>query len=323
LTTSGTRPALDDSHEVVVNGEPRDAPFDLFSRRPFHALHESAARQSYYIELQSRSSGRPVAAIRFHETEPGIMENPFRGPFGGVSIARGASMPLMMKEEFAAAVDKFLARQGARRISMVLPPMSYSEDQTSEWFDVFGRIGYSVSRQELTFGIQVAGRFEDRIDSGNRKRLHKCLRDGLRALELPPDQLQAAYDVIAENRRKHGHVLSMDWPAVAAMRDNFTSEVPCFGVVRDSELLAAAICLRVNPEALFVYAWGEVPGAETWSPVTMLAGQIFSYCQDHRIRLMDVGTANIAGAPNYGLIRYKRNLGCLATLKFTLVRDPS
>ena len=309
---------IDDTFKLVVNGASDGNELDLFNTRRFHDLHEAAASRSYHCALANATANAILATVNFHERAPGDMASPFRGSFGGFARVPGASLSLAEMDAFVGAVESLLVRDGAERLSLVMPPLRYHLDDTSTWIDILLRRGFTVSRHELSYGIDVTGEFTDRIDSGNRKRLQKCIRDGLEATVLTRDEFARAYTVVAENRSKRGYVLSMSWETFAEMADALPDRVVCFAVQRETEMIAAALCLRMNAKALYVVHWGEIAGVEAWSPVTLLAAKLFEFCREAGIDLLDLGTANIEGVPNTGLIRYKKNLGCSESLKLTL-----
>ena len=312
--------AIDEDMEVLVNGQAQDAAMDLFNTRGFHDLHRGATTRSYYFVLRHRRTGEFLAAVHFHEAGAGHLESPWRGSFGGFATIPAAGLSLPKREGFVSCVQSFLRNEGIERLTIVFPPLAYHPEDTSVWIDVLLRAGFAMSRHELSYAIAVDGQFADRIDSGNRKRLRKCVRDGFVGARLDHSEYEDAFQVIAENRQRKGYSLSMSWPAVRDMCQRLPDQVLFFGVRRDAALVAAAVCLRINPRAIFVVYWGELAGVEAWSPVTLLASHIYDYCGPQGITLLDIGTANIRGVPNYGLIRYKTNLGCTATLKLTLAK---
>lgn len=312
----GAHLTIDEDLAVTVNGEPAGGEFDLFNLRAFHQLHVTPERRSYYLLLCRLPGGSPVAAVHFHEDVAGHFESPWRGSHGGFALARGAQLSLENMERFVRRVEDYLRAEGARRMTLVLPPLAYHLHESSAWLNVLLRAGYAIARHELSYAIDVDARpFESRIDYGNRKRLRKCLREGLTARPLDGAGLAAAYDVIVQNRRKKGYTVSMTWPALEAMRERFPDRMMCFGVHGGERLLAAAVCLRVNVRTLYVFYWGEIEGAEALSPVTLLADRIYGYCAVEGLTLLDLGTATIDGVPNHGLVRYKKNLGCEESLK--------
>jgi predicted N-acyltransferase len=111
----------------------------------------------------------------------------------------------------------------------------------------------------------------------------------------------------------------MTWAALHAMIDALPTRVRCFGVhAADGTMIASAICLLVNPTTLYVFYWGEIAGVESLSPVTLLAQCLFDHCKANAISLLDLGTSTVKGAPNEGLLRYKRHLGARISLKLTM-----
>ena len=309
---------IDQSFKLVVNGAVDVNEMDLFNARAFHDLHEPHALRSFHCALVDNASGVIQGTVNIHESAAGEMVSPFRGSFGGFGLVPRISLALADMDAFVGAVETMLATEGAERLSLVMPPLVYHPDETSTWIDVLLRRGFVISRHELSYGIEVTGDFVEGIDSGNRKRLHKCIREGLESVVLSRGEYESAYTVVAENRKKRGYSLSMSWETFREMADALPDRVVCVAVSRGPELIAAALCLRINAKALYVAHWGEIPGVEAWSPVTLLASRLFEYCRDSGIRLLDLGTANVDGVPNAGLIRYKKNLGCKESLKLTL-----
>lgn len=318
---------LDDTLAVVIDGELPEAGVDLFHSARFHMLsvrQRPPGARAHAFTLVHRRSGAALGAARFVEDEPGHFHSPGRGSYGGLQIAAGHEQSLATMEAFAAQVEAFLVEQGARFITIVLPPLAYDPPQTSAWINILLRHGFSLARHELSYAVDVGPLFLELIDHGNRKQLKKCEREGLVCEVLGPSDQEAAYAVLDENRRKKGNALSMTWPALQELGAAFPAAVRWSGVRRPGEghdaLVAAAVALRINPRVLYVLYWGEGVGSETLSPVTVLARELYEHCLTERIAVLDVGTSTLHGVPNHGLIRYKKNLGCQASLKLTLTK---
>lgn len=305
-----------DAYEVAVDEPPPDAGVDLFQTRRYHALHGGCA-----FALRERATGVVVAVARFCEEEPRSFWSPGRGSYGGWQLVAGRDAPLAALDAFVAAVEETLRARGAARVGVVLPPLAYDAPQTARWINVLLRAGWSIARHELSYARAVAGPFLAAVDRGNQKQLKKCARAGLRAGPLAPAERAAAYDVLVENRRKKGNRLSMSFAALEELSAAFPEAVRWSGARADGPLLAAAVALRVNPRVLYVFYWGEAPGAEAASPTTLLADELYAHCLAEGVALLDVGTATLHGVPNEGLIRYKRNLGCTESLKLSLAKE--
>jgi predicted N-acyltransferase len=179
-----------------------------------------------------------------------------------------------------------------------------------------------ASAPELNYALDVdAQPLDRRMNSGNRQIARSAARRGLEFRALRPDERAEAFAVNAENRAKRGHPLTMTLDAFLAMEHAFPDRVLWFGVFHAGRMIAANVSLLVSPDVLYVFYWGEVRGVEKLSPVTVLADGIYRECQRRGVRLLDIGIATVDGAPNHGLVAYKRNLGCTASLKLTLTKE--
>lgn len=319
----GERIALGDKFELLVDLFAPSAPTHIFNTPEFFKLHAGGdGAKGHYFQLAERKSGTVLAVLHFTETSPGSYRSPARGTFGGISAP--AELSLESIEAFAGAVETVLRDIGATSLHIVMPPASHDAPMLAKCFNVFTRRGFCVAGQEINYDLDVNKTpFSGRIDYGNRKRLNKCLREGFATVRLGPDSRESAYQIIAENRRRKGYPVTMDFPAILAMIDLFGDRMRFFGVTRDSGLVAAAICIAVSAQVMSVFYWGDGEGVQEYSPVVLLASGIYEHCQESGISILDTGIATEAGEPNHGLIRFKRSLGFRESLKLTLTKDLS
>jgi hypothetical protein len=87
MRTPCDRYAVDENHELVINGAVEENGLDLFNLRAFHDLHTSEALRSFHFALCDRRTGTLGASVHVHESASGEMASPFRGSFGGFALA--------------------------------------------------------------------------------------------------------------------------------------------------------------------------------------------------------------------------------------------
>ncbi len=303
-----------DGYQLLVDTPWDGQQFDFFHRPAFYELYRGEFTASHAYQL-SDSCGRVVGAIHFNDTGEGEFRSPGRGSYGGFQLASG--LPGWALDEFVADVEQSLRSLGARSLVVVDPPFAYDPAAQARAFNTLLRSGFGINRHELSHALEVTSApFVERVDRGNRKRLAKARAHGLRAALLQRHDLESAYRVIEQNRHARDIPLTMTWEAVRELGTRFPDEVMPFGVFDgEQRLLAASICIAVSTRILYVFYWGDVPGVQELSPVTLLAEQIYRHCQSSGFALMDVGVSTVNGVPNEGLIRYKTNLGCTPSLK--------
>ena len=154
---------------------------------------------------------------------------------------------------------------------------------------------YAQSEKSDRFIRRVSGPFEDGLAKGERKALRRLDESGLTVMESNVDE---CYPIILDNRERKGRPYSMslnDWKVLATEPDS----VHCF-MAGD---IAAAMCVRVSPETLYVQAWGDRETKK--SPVVLLCKGIYNWCSENSFDVLDIG---IAG-DNAGLADFKRRLG--------------
>ena len=268
----------------------------IFHSRTYFDLHAG----THY--LQSGSSVLPIWTVG------GTSHSPLRGTFAGPSSGS--------LKDLERVVDMAIDLRG--QFHFKLAPAGHDEAHFAQAVNVLLRKGFKITRHDLNYEARIAGAacLELRMDRGQVKHLHAAERLGW---HVEPCAFNGqVYDVIADNRKRKGRSLSMSYDAVKAMADTFPEDVICFCIPRKA-YLATAICLRLSPDILYVYAWGDMEGAEH-SPCVLLACGIYDWCAMNGVKLMDIGTATEDGVPNEGLIAFKTRLGFSPSLKVTMSR---
>lgn len=219
-------------------------------------------------------------------------KSPIRGPFGGPD--KGTLLEL-----------SHIAKQASGTI--ILSPIAHDPQHLDNCLLAFSACGFSVKKTELHYYRFVSDEFDDGISKGQKK----CLRHDSRVV-LVSDLSERLYSVISTNRESKGRKLSMSYEQVSAMQ-NATNGVVCF---RLEDYSACAICIRVSPNVLYVWAWGDNGKG---SPVVRLAKGIFDWCKSQEIKILDIGNAlNEDGTENEGLRDFKLRLGFKPTVKVTI-----
>ena len=313
---------ISDSYVLLEDAFIKTSGGDLFNSLEFFHLHTSEGINAHYFQLQDSKSQLILGSIHFSEIEPRHFRSPYRGSYGGFEL--DAKVPLEAREEFISGVEHQLKTSGAKRLTIVTCPFAYDESLSAQNFNLLFRKGFQIENHELNYSMAVDTiPFEEKIDYGNLKRLKKCRRENLEVRQLSASEVKQAYEVISENRTRRGFPITMSWDALNEMMNAISNSIVCFGVFQQEKMVASAICIPVNPKILYVFYWGEVSGMESLSPVTLLAERIYRYCLENKIELLDIGTSTVKGIPNYGLIRFKKNLGCTESLKLTYTKELS
>lgn len=293
----------------------RHVPDSLFHRPAFFRMH--ADDDARFFEWMVADV--IVAAVHFTPVGGGRWRSPARGTYAGYWTAPGLAIDELLA--FVAAVEARLAALGARSLEILPAPEAYDNVAFSAQVYALLSSAYRISECDLTYVTKTGGKpLSERMNYGNRKRLKKCEREGLAPMLLSNDALAAVYATIAANRAAKGYPLSMSLDQLSKMASTFPDELILFGIPIGEELAAAALCLKVTPDVLYVFYWGDRPGYSAQSPVVALASAIADHCSANGIGLIDAGTSTVGPEPNLGLIQFKRGLGFSESLKVRLVK---
>lgn len=310
---------LDDRYEIRINAFLPASNNHLFNEADYFRLHATSDRDRY-AQLVRISDQRVCATMALHAMDDHVFASPRAGTFGGLCINHPVDIETL--ERFFDVLLAHLKSLGARTIKVKLAPLSHDLPLLSTVTNCLLQRGAAVATHDLNFDMRVDERdFIDRVDTGNAKRIRKCLREGFVADTPDIAELGAAYALIRDNRNRRGFPLSMTLGQLETMAVTFPERMHLFAVFAEASrarMVAAAICLAVSPAVLYVFYWGDADDVASHSPIALLASRIYEFCQQRSFALLDAGTATVDGVPNHGLVRFKQNLGFAASLKLSV-----
>lgn len=311
---------LDKKYDVLINYFLPAEKNHLFNEPAYFGLH-MGSKKDCYSQLVRRTDGKVYATFALYEISNGVYVSPKRGTFGGLSL--NAEIELQVLDRFVAAVVAYLRAHGARSVRVRCAPASHDATLLAISVNIFYRLGFQSCEAELNNDMRIDGRaFIDRIDYGNVKRICKTEREGFVCDQLDEQSLPAVHALLAENRVRLGLTISMSKEEVRQMAALFPQRLHLFAVYRDvsrKEMVAAALCLALSQQVLYVLYWGDGPNMRSYSPVAMLASHIYAFCAREGFAVLDVGISTLHGEPNFGLVNFKRNLGFTESLKLEMV----
>ena len=303
---------VDGRYQLYVNRFFKCPWCSIFNTAQFFNLHKTA--RAFYFQLCLGSPPQVAGVAHFTEVEPGQYRSPRRGTFGGFELHR----PLRIEtiEGFVDEVELVLKANDAHRIEILEPPALFDPCKADVLCNVLYRRGYHRRPPELDYLMTVdTEALWEKLKPSRRQRIARCKRDGMSARQVESELCRQVYDVIAQNRSVKGYPMTMTGEEVQSMLAAFPDRLVFFAAFSHEQMIASSICVKVNDTILYVFYWGDLPGYEQFSPVSLLAECIYDYARENRFSLIDFGTSTKDGAPIYGLINFKREIGCFPCLK--------
>ena len=309
-------------YEMCINEFHLPHDFNIFNEKKYFSLH-STSSQDVFAQLVRQSDKKVFAAVAFYKIGENIYVSPLRGTFGGLSLSGDLSFEEV--EAFMLDVFEYLYSLGSTVIKIRCAPSSHSQKNFSVLFNILLNAGFEIDGHELNYHLAVDERpYLERISYSSKKKILKAGREGFQASKVESDELDQIYRVIKESRRKIGVNVSMSQLQIANMIELFPSKLNFFAIHKTiddlNEMVAAAVCITVSDEVLYVLYWGDIEGMQKYSPISLLARRIYEFAQSQSFKQLDVGTSTLLGKANYGLVKFKRNLGFRETIKLEFIK---
>tara|TARA_R110000851_G_scaffold4753_2_gene19663 strand:+ start:11192 stop:12169 length:978 start_codon:yes stop_codon:yes gene_type:complete len=297
---------------------------NFFSRNDFLSYQSHVQNKQYLcFQLKTSSKNKVIFECVFcHKDGETIFFSPITGAFSDIFQGVGLS-PCMMKECFTEIEGYLVSVYGEIKLSITLPPLYFSN--SSGVINCLINLGWVIEQTDVNYHLEIFDDFELRnsISSSKRKCLNKLIKNDYEFFELDINlsNVKDVYNVIAINRTALGYPVTMPEVSIIDLSSQFQNDVKLFCVKKDGLIVASAICLKINLDTLYVFYWAELPEDRVESPILKLADGISDYCEKNKIKFLDVGISTEDSKPNYGLMNFKKQLGCVESLKFTLIKE--
>lgn len=239
---------------------------------------------------------------------------PFSAPFGDIECRKPQALEHIY--DFISELRHTLADDP---ISITLPPAFYSPDHYAALTGVLANFAKStVWDYNYHYPLSQAADPEAYMNSQARNKYRNALLHPYR-FELTTD-IDAAYEVIRQNRESKGYPLAMSLDQVKATVSPQGPVKADFFLLTDQETgqhAAAAMAYHAAPGIIQIIYWGDAPGHAAARPMNLLPFRIFAHYREQGARIVDIGPSSSAGIPSPGLCRYKESIGCRLALKPT------
>jgi hypothetical protein len=268
---------------------------------------------SFYALRSEKKTVR--ARVHFH-IDGKVAASPYRNPFGSYEF----SSTIEPKElfDFIRWVEARLVEKGAKKIEIKSFPALYNSSASAILLTFLVNLGYRVRNAELSACIEVNPNSLYQIMSSYEKRKAGQLRrSNLRFSAVPLTRFKEAFEFISSCREERKQSLSLTYGQLKTVCDHFPEAFKLFGVYDNNALAAASISIQVNNAILYNFYSAHARQYDALSPVVRLMEGMYEFCQEEKIRLIDLGTSALQGRPNFTLLDFKLNLGATPTQKLT------
>lgn len=270
-----------------------------FDTAAFARLNASKAeRVTAYAGINDR--GEAVIGQIFGQKE-GMLCAPFSAPF---------SLPTIKGEADTTEFYNEVARKARRDIKLVWTP---------ECYDLADAPVSATAIKDFSYHYPTSrfAEYERYLSRSGRYNHNRALKHNFEFFRT--DDIERAYSIIKANREAMGYGLAMSLEQV--LETIKIIEAHFFILTLDGDDAAAAMLYRVTPSIVQNIYWGDLPQSRHARAMNHLAWRVFGWYAERmpQVKIIDVGPASTEGVLNEGLSQFKLSVGCIETVKPTIL----
>jgi len=283
--------------------EPDQVITNYFFNQPQHLFLQ--AKENWKI-FGLKVNGKAVLQMAFY-IKGGKAHSPFKAPFGSIqSVGRFTQKDLMF---FLKCIEAFLKEnEVSHEILIKNFPEAYHTSNTKLLYASLLRLGFEA-RTEISSIIKVDNKtFEGKIKISEKQKLLKC-KSKFGFYQVSILKLPEIYLFIEACRRQKNQSLSMTQTELQETVEKFKNDFLLFEVKENVTRAAAAIVIRINKRILYTFYYAHESQFNKISPTVFLLSGIYSFAQENRYQIIDLGTSMNGNEINKPLLHFKESVG--------------
>ncbi len=197
-------------------------------------------------------------------------------------------------------------------------PLCYDPQSSSQLTNSLIINEFKQEALDINQHIEVREKdFIQKIIKLEKKKLMKCQNEGFEFRICSVEDLEEAYGLIKNVREQKGYPVTMDYPELKIMFDQYPDNYMLFAAFNLHKMIATSVSIRVNDKIMYNFYHGHDTNYNYFSPILLVLEGIYRYCLEHKIEIIDLGISSDRSKVNPGLYQFKKNIGALESPKIT------
>lgn len=290
----------------------------LFNKIKHINTQEVQERADYFIvnNVKKRIEGKIHFLLTGNEAY-----SPFKSLFGSFEFSPRLHPNLL--PEFWKYIENDLKSRGIEKVKITNFADCYGPKKSKLILNTLVNSGFSVMLKAVNHHIPIdENPLENRMHPMEVRRLNKCNKNSFLFSHEPADKANEIYDFLELCRQEQGLELSIPREKFLNYLANFPQSYLMFSVRNGVEILAATITIKVHRQILYSFLPGSLKKFKQYSPTVFLNDGLYTFCQDHRYELLDLGISTKRnGLDQKSLISFKERIGGEKSFKYFFEKD--
>lgn len=247
-----------------------------------------------------------------------IAYSPLRATFGGIEFNQKILYENLL--DFLEESIACLCTCNLKKIIINFYPESYlSKNQNQVLKKCLSKLHFQVEFTEQNYDIQVTNKaFYETVKSPRVKQLlRKSSKNGLIFQEEIHPNFSKIHSFIEHSRKRKNRPMTMTSEQLREHFEKFPKNFQLFSVTHANLMISVAVTIKMNEAILYTFYLADDEKYLKDSPTTFLLSGIYNYCQEQKLRILDMGIATEKGILNEGLAHFKKSMGAKLSEKKT------
>jgi len=235
-------------------------------------------------------------------------------PFAGIEYDSTSDVDGFLKD-----VLNKLAKKNAKLLTIKQAPECYQPNICNAIHETFIANGFVEQVREINQYIIVdpSQVFATTIDAQKRRRLRNAKKMGMRVELFDHIDSDEWYEMYSRARIDKSFPITISKEAYRSLSEKLPNVYTYAGVFLNDKLIANAIFVRINKDALYYFVAASDPDYAELSPSVLLIEALYEKAVHEKCTLIDLGISSVDGVLNEGLHQFKKHLGAAECSKKT------
>ena len=273
--------------------------------------------KKFSFHLFQKGEISSVACAHFTTDDIHVISPPL-APFGGIQCDERCNSDEL--NFLLRCIENWFSMQTQYSLRVKNAAGCYHSFETNDLLDsIYEMSGYKIAGKLINYHIPVSqSPFFENITRTEQKRLVKCRKASFRTSLYDGTDIELVYNFIKESRKSMGYLLSFTLAQLNAMIVQFPQQCKIFVVMDGQRIIALTVTVLVCNGVLYNFLPSDHPAYRGFSPMVYLTETLYNYCQKEAIKILDLGISlDHNGIEKPGLLKFKKNLGGIESLKIT------
>jgi hypothetical protein len=310
-------------YQLIISHNFNNIPTENFNFQRYlfneieHLQHQRGENDCYTFYWQDIDN--QVIDARFNLIiKDKIAYSPLRATFGGIEFYENILEEELLK--FLTQIIQFLKLKKIEGIELSSYPEGYVNENQNKILQIcLFKLHFQLKITEQNYDISITDKSFYEIVIGLRAKqlLRTYTKKGyVFAQALNPD-FAFIHAFIAHSRIRKKRSMTMTCEQLTEHFKKFPKNFQLFSVTHSNMIVAVGVTIRINENILYTFYLADNEKYLKDSPTTFLLSGIYQYCQQQKIKFLDLGIATEKGVLNEGLARFKQSLGAKISKKKT------